>query len=983
MPKHVAAVLCSLLPLVCGQEKLEELQTGEGRVAHLKNDHISAGVHSVEGLRELVVAGHKLKFLGDSWSLDLNGTELGPGIGCNASGVQHQGAAFNQTFECEGGFQVIVSYLLPPGGQFVEKRIGFRLKTGGPFLFDGVTLFQGLQVQLSGVGNATDWHVQGNPFQPGWQVAGFFRWPSRSLGTFVSVANPFGHHEIKQGKLYAGYRGRLDESTAQEGSWIWTEPAVLGPTSLSKYSNEGVNSGERVAFMRCVETYYMDHEMRKNRTVKVHVAWDVNDYQIDVGTEEGRIEYRRLIDRNSQYGVTHMVFEPQNTLHSNRFESTDGWGWEDLLWFSMGIQLRKGKWDPRTDDVPEDILDMVRYAAGKGVQMMAYVYPCLAFEKMRAHFTGKAAGNILSLAPVEVQDYMIEVMTAFMRKTGAAGFAWDHDITAGPATLEYAQWRGWMRILAALRTQFPDMVMDHRQTAHAWGPWYQLAGSYDEPIAGDENPETYGVPITSLSTDHVAADNTRLTNYKFSTQQLIPPMRVPGFIFHQTERTDDDGQNYCTQLSKSCVNNSNTRDFDLMGYKYSLLSTIGTAGLNNVMTYIPARDLEEFNLLPQKDVDFVRDWLKWTDEHLLELGNTQWIPTLRGPGLGGVDGTHSMYEDEGFIFLFNPNMFSLNITLSVDESLGLQNSTRGLAWEVHELYPNAGAVGTWQHGDQPVVYVPGSEARVLRLMKSAAESHGARLLHAGAALGKLRLREPGVLEVHKVSGPAGRESEVAVLVQDLPAGEAGGYRLSVNGVDCGPFVQPGRGSSVTAHVHFAGPSLLRAMPVGGPPLPNFTGGWFNTTFEIPQALKDQLMDRGQRYPVPWTFDSHSCGLPHCVDDSKATWLVPTRLLLSPFLAQPKDSMKLEMWLNGKLVDLKRSYNSRGRQVHSCFLGFYFDASSLKADTPHTLQLKLPRIAAGSFQGLFWENVETVYTSEVESCRLSPPSMPAAEVTLVV
>ena len=59
----------------------------------------------------------------------------------------------------------------------------------------------------------------------------------------------------------------------------------------------------------------------------------------------------------------------------------------------------------------------------------------------------------------------------------------------------YGQWRAWMAILAHLRTQFPDMVMDHRQTAHIWGPWYHLAGSYAEPIAGDENPETYGALI--------------------------------------------------------------------------------------------------------------------------------------------------------------------------------------------------------------------------------------------------------------------------------------------------------------------------------------------------------------------------------------------------------------------------------------------------------------------------------------------------------
>ena len=55
--------------------------------------------------------------------------------------------------------------------------------------------------------------------------------------------------------------------------------------------------------------------------------------------------------------------------------------------------------------------------------------------------------------------------------TGAAGFAWDHDIFAGGDELRYAQWRAWMRVLAALREAHPDLVMDHRQTNHKWGPW--------------------------------------------------------------------------------------------------------------------------------------------------------------------------------------------------------------------------------------------------------------------------------------------------------------------------------------------------------------------------------------------------------------------------------------------------------------------------------------------------------------------------------
>merc|ERR1719235_1574431 len=141
-----------------------------------------------------------------------------------------------------------------------------------------------------------------------------------------------------------------------------TEPAVLGMTTLSKYANEGVNTGERAAFTQCVENYHLDRKARENKTVKVNVAWDENDYQIDVGCESGRTEYKRIIDRNAEFGVTHIVYEPRNTLHSSRFNTTDGWGWEEVLWLSMGELLREGKWDPRTDDVPADILGMVKYA---------------------------------------------------------------------------------------------------------------------------------------------------------------------------------------------------------------------------------------------------------------------------------------------------------------------------------------------------------------------------------------------------------------------------------------------------------------------------------------------------------------------------------------------------------------------------------------------------------------------------------------------
>jgi hypothetical protein len=217
------------------------------------------------------------------------------------------------------------------------------------------------------------------------------------------------------------------------------------------------------------------------------------------------LRYKRIIDSNARMGVTHLVYEPRNTLHADRFNSTDGWGWEAGLWFSMGERLREGSFNPIVDDIPPDILSMREYASSKNVSLLAYVYPCLQFEAQAGNFIDGA----LDLSAAGVAEWLATNLDAIQTKTGSGGFSWDHDIYAGGAELRYAQWRAWMHILAFLRSKHPNMVMDHRQTAHMWGPWYQLAGSYAEPIAGDENPETYGVPIPSLSSDHVAADHVR------------------------------------------------------------------------------------------------------------------------------------------------------------------------------------------------------------------------------------------------------------------------------------------------------------------------------------------------------------------------------------------------------------------------------------------------------------------------------------------
>eukprot|EP00040_Diaphanoeca_grandis_P027141 m.153801 g.153801 ORF g.153801 m.153801 type:complete len:1087 (-) comp30851_c1_seq1:41-3301(-) len=772
-----------------------------------------------------------------------------------------------------------------------------------------------------------------------------------------------------------------------------TDAAVIGVTVLGKYmlKESVVYMSERKAFVDCVEEHYLDGPSRQNKTVKVNVAWDENDYQIDVGTEDGRTEYKRIIDRNAEFGVSHIVYEPANTLHSSRFNTTDGWGWEGTLWFSMGEQLREGRWDPTTDAVPSDIMEMVDYAEQKGVKLMAYVYPCLHFAALSKYFVGGGV-NILDLSRPEVQDWMISRMTVFMTKTRAGGFAWDHDIYAGDASLHYAQWRGWMRILGALRESFPEMVMDHRQTAHMWGPWYHLAGSYTEPIAGDENPETYGVPIASLHTDHVAADNTRIVNYKYSALQLLPSSRIPGFVFHQTERTADNGTNPCFSASKLCYDN-NIRDFDLLGYKYSLLSTIGTAGQNNVLTMIPARDEQEFQLFPQADVSFIQHWLAWTDVNVGYLRNTVPIASLGRPAVGQVDGTSAMLGNEGFLFLFNPGFPNLNTTLTVDEAIGLSNETSATntvtSWDVMELYPSPQPVkvGQWFRGDSVVVNVGASDARVLQLVKSSTtnthhnnkntnnntndndnttngndlgESHTQQLSLQGVS-GVAILKSPKLkttsIEINSVVGASGSTVKFSVGIPNFPKDIE--KSVTLNGKKC----QTGKRLTNTStdenivqfQATFNGASIYHGMPISDSAVVKdlpWTGGWMNVSFTIPSELKQQALARAKAYPVSWT-DA----------DAKATWLVQTRLLMYFFVVEPDMGTKVVAFIDENPIRISQAFNSRGLVRPKTFLGIYYDASNMTAAT-HTLALNMP---ACNFQGVFWENVETPYTSTVVSC----------------
>ena len=376
-----------------------------------------------------------------------------------------------------------------------------------------------------------------------------------------------------------------------------------------------IDIAESNALVECVRAFLLYYPVR---SVRVHIPWCENDYQIDVGTPEGVEEYKRIMDRAAELGVTRLLYTPANSALSRLEDNADTWGWENVLWFGLGQNLRKGEWDPRRDEVPAGLEAMLDYAASKGLKLMAYAYPSLPFLQRPEWTAWAGAGAAKASADTGVrsfQDWWLNMLLAFMRTTGAAGFSFDHWwIALDGASSKYAQWYGCRRVLEGLRREAFDAVIDGRQQYQNFGPWTWLAGSYPHPTLTDEQPESFKA-FPDLHTDRVSADRQRFAAWTYRIERFAPPEIMPGFITHQSERNDE--------MDVMRRDRFRPKDWDVLGWKYSLLSSIGTAPFHHVVNFIPARDAEEFAALSDEDKAWFRKWLGWTDE------NARYLHALR------------------------------------------------------------------------------------------------------------------------------------------------------------------------------------------------------------------------------------------------------------------------------------------------------------------------------------------------------------------
>lgn len=232
----------------------------------------------------------------------------------------------------------------------------------------------------------------------------------------------------------------------------------------------------------------------------------------------------------AQLGIGHIVFAPTNSdLQNGDFfyneKSRMDTGWEEVLWWGLGVGIRDGTWSSLEagvlpsirQAVPASLMEVLEYARHKGVKLMPYIYPVIVGFAPRTHAhaddatrVGSVTADDCSLVPwlypshnphvdrltchsdlgsPAYQAWLLKALDSFYTIFGEyiGGFAFD-GVFLGEAHNHtmYAQWRGWANVLEGLKTRHPEAVIDNRLSAHGLGPWHMLAGSYDEPIAGDE-----------------------------------------------------------------------------------------------------------------------------------------------------------------------------------------------------------------------------------------------------------------------------------------------------------------------------------------------------------------------------------------------------------------------------------------------------------------------------------------------------------------
>ncbi|MDP6633778.1 MAG: hypothetical protein QGG42_02690 [Phycisphaerae bacterium] len=951
--KHVVAAAAVLSVVLVGSSARAAEKIGR----HTLDNKQLRVVFDMQGLCQIrdKTLGRSIDFKGDRFALKIDDATIDSKT-LKPQSIRKAGQVLTYRYKT-GELLIDAVYELRGDWRFVSKHL--RVSTQGKYHIKSATVFgAGLNTPV-----ISDYRNRGGSYGAFLRFGDTAKSTRATFGMFAVIQNPFLKFELKDGDISLAYEPDMEWSR-DYGSFE-SDRVCLGTYRLSGTEYPGgmlpewhylpqplsyekdkplVDINGTLAMSDCVRAFMT---YRPKKTVRIHVDWCENVYQMDLSRKGIWQEYQRIIKRAAEVGCDHILYSPHDENLAPLKDSRDAWRWESLLWLGMGQKIRKGEWIAGKDPLPKVVQERLAFAKKHNIKLVPYVYPTLPFmqDPEWTAWVGKLKGSPkpggyrgANTGIRSFQDWFVDQLAAFKKQTGVGGFAFDHWWIAYKkeevGISKYAQWYGCRRILLKLRERCPDALVDGRQQYHWFGPWTWLGGSYPHPLASDEQPQSFR-SFPDLHWSRGSADRQRYMGWWYRMRCFAPVEVMPGYMTHQTMRSDVKG---VMRRDRYRV-----RDMDYLGWKYSVISSIATAPINHVVNYLPARDETEYKSFSDSDKQWLRDWLDWTDTNLPTLRKLR--PIIGQPMVGRCDGTAAIKDGRGFVFLFNPNYRQLDAEFTLDESIGLAGA-EGKQFVLRQLYPDLGKgslkAGPLQHGQKVRLAMNGASAIVLGLEPLAEKL--AKPLLAGCP-GQVAL-QGGKLELTKVAGEPGAKSNISVI---LP-GKKKITSLSVNGR---PVAFTQTGDVVTASVTFAGRRFAKCQQIGVYDA-NFKARTFKGSFSVPKRVMAQLAARKKAWPIPYNEA-----------ELAATWTAPHRLLMFVNIADPKDEMEVSMKIDGKPVQVKKAYSSVYRSnPKNTFLGFYADLSDLKPEKQYKVTVELPELQPGQFQGLFFDNIEPEHTTTI-------------------
>lgn len=360
----------------------------------------------------------------------------------------------------------------------------------------------------------------------------------------------------------------------------------------------------------------------------------------------------------------------------------------------------------RNPDEIESMKMLVDAARKKNIRVAGFVVPTSIDWGHTVRRTDKwqvmeADGSLGDncLAHNEYRDWLLQALIDTTEAFGLNGWGFDfvvfetcfsqeHSHLPGEGS-RYQAYRNLEYILRSLRQKYAGITLAGFMGTMSSAPWSVKEFNYVHQYYDHSRPVC--APFPSIRGDIRTADNFRLGSFLKSALSFVPPYRIYSAV-------------------GSYIGEEPTKTIDRQALEYSFLSSIGTGPETTMFHYYPKHD--KFS---PKAISFCRKWLKWT------LKNEKYLLHRRElfgePRLDGIDGYSYILGNRGFVFLFNPNHYTIKQSVSLDKKIGLERKGQYL---LNELYPEESIVSfrkkmVFNYGDKVEIRIQAESVKVLEI----------------------------------------------------------------------------------------------------------------------------------------------------------------------------------------------------------------------------------------------------------------------------